>query len=301
MIGRRGRAGFAWIALVGAATQTGCSGDTVVLGDGRSAASDTAGQVPTFSRVSVMASISAAGTVDDDPSLTSDLLNIYFDSKRDGGLGEEDIWRASRTAPDVEWGPAEPVVELNTTARETGIALSGNGLTVWFSSNREGTLGGLDVFVSTRGSLRDAWGPVVRVDEVSSSEDDLVSAADEAGTTLFLARRASADSDYDIYVARRTSSTEPWSAPEPVDGLDTSKEESDAFPIERDAAMLFTRSKDLFLASRSGSSDSFDVVGPLSSLNSSDDDRDPWASDDASYVVFSSNRSGEYLLYEAWR
>jgi len=45
----------------------------------------------------------------------------------------------------------------------------------------------------------------------------------------------------------------------------------------------------------------FQVSGPIEELNSGDDDRDAWASEDFTYVVFSSNRTGSYLLYEASR
>lgn len=289
-------------ALAAALLLTACGGDRVVLGDGRTRSSsprDAASEIPTFTRVTAIDSISAPGTVDDDPSLTSDLDQIYFDSKRDGGAGEEDIWRSSRTSPADDWGPPEAVTELNTKDRETGIALSDDALTIWFSSNRTGTLGGLDVFVSARKTILDPWPTAVRVDELSSSDDDLVSAVDSSQTTLLLARRSSSSSDYDIYASTRADTGSPWNAPAPIEELNSSKAESDAFPLENGTALIFTRAKDLVLASRPDPSAPYRIVGPLSSLNSSDDDRDAWSTNDMSYVVFSSNRSGDYLLYEA--
>ena len=36
-----------------------------------------------------------SGMGDDDPSLTNDLLEIYWGSRRTGGMGSEDIWVAT--------------------------------------------------------------------------------------------------------------------------------------------------------------------------------------------------------------
>ncbi len=40
---------------------------------------------------------------EDDPALTGDELEIYFDSDRPGGTGGDDIWRATRTTRTSAW------------------------------------------------------------------------------------------------------------------------------------------------------------------------------------------------------
>lgn len=282
-------------ALLLSSLLAACGGDDVVLGDGRS--STAVDQGPAFSSVSAVTSISAPGTFDDDPSLTADLTQMYFDSKRDGN---EDIWTSVRTDPSEIWGAPVVVTELNSPDRETGIALSPNGLSIWFSSNRDGTLGGLDVFVATRATKEEPWSTVTRVDELCTTDDDLVSAIDASERTLYLARRTSADSEYDLYASTR-SENGTWASPVPISELNTSGAESDAFPVERDTGLIFTQSEDLVIARREGPQSPYRVAGPLAALNSPEDDRDAWATDDLSYVVFSSSRSGEYLLYEARR
>jgi hypothetical protein len=290
-----------WALVVSALTLSGCGGEDVVLGDGRSGAVQGQHAVPAFSEVAVMTTISAPGTIDDDPSLSADLSQMYFDSKRVGGLGQEDIWKTDRRDQNDAWTPPEIVPELNSPDRETGIALSADGLSIWFSSNRTGTSGGLDVFVATRQTASDAWSTPERVTELSTSEDDLVSSVDASTRTLNLALRSDADSDYDLYVSVRASDGAPWEAPTEIAEINTGGAESDAFPVEREAGLLFTRSEELVIARRAGSAGPYRVDGPLSALNSPADDRDPWSTDDVSYVVFSSNRSGQYLLYEARR
>jgi Tol biopolymer transport system component len=304
-------------AIVAAAvTAVACSSEVVRLGDGRErlvdASADSpggdastgrdAGRVPGgFGTPQVIAALSNADTKDDDPSLTSDLREIYFDSKRDGGMGKEDIWGAERVDSTATWKAAVAVDALNSADRETGIALAADGLTVWFSSDRAESQGGLDVFMANRASRTSAWSAVTRVEELSTGDDDLVSAVSDSGTTCLLARRPQGKDDYDMYVAERGSTDATWGAAKAITELNTDASESDAFLAGEGRELLFTRAKNLELARRDGTEGPFTLVGELKELNSSDDDRDPWATPDLGYVVFSSDRSGSYQLYEATR
>lgn len=261
-----------------------------------------AGSVPSgFSKPVVITSLSNDSSVDDDPSLTSDLTLIYFDSKRDGGKGKEDIFSAERADAHADWDTPKAVDALNTADRETGIALSADGLRVWFSSDRPESQGGLDVFTAERTSRSAEWSAVTRVDELSTPDDDLVSAVNDAGTVCLLGRRPKGTDNYDMYVSERASMEGPWQPAAPITELNTKANESDAFLAGDGYDLLFTRSKDLQFARRPALSSPFVLVGPLKELNSSSDDRDPWATQDLRYVVFSSNRSGSYELYEASR
>jgi hypothetical protein len=312
----RSRAPLGRLAVCGAAAlAVACGTEDVRLGDGRAAvrtdsgpegvgdgAAFDAGTVPSgFHAPRVIAALSDDSSVDDDPSLTNDLTEIYFNSKRDGGKGKEDIWGSVRATPGDDWQKPAPVELLNSDVRETGIALSADGLTVWFSSDRPESQGGLDVFTAARATRTSDWSPVTRVTELSTDGDDLVSAVNEAGTECFLARRDKGEEDYQMFVARRARTEGAWGAAEPIVELTTKSSESDAFPVGDGHELLFTRSKDLQLARRPTLSAPFTLAGPLKDLNSSDDDRDPWSTPDLRYVVFSSDRSGSYELYESSR
>ena len=317
---KRARAGARLSSLAVAFAVAGCGITDVRLGDGRarirqdagsdaSARSDAdrasafdAGRVPEgFGMPRVIVSLSGDATVDDDPSLTSDLTEIYFDSKRDGGKGKEDIWSADRADSKSDWRTPSAIESLNSKDRETGIALSADGLKVWFSSDRTESQGGLDVFTAERASRSAAWSAVIRVAELSTADDDLVSAVNDSGTVCLLSRRPKGTDSYDMYVATRASVTDPWGTVAPIAELNTKSNESDAFLAGDGYDLLYTRSKDLELARRPELDAPFVRVGPLDALNSSSDDRDPWSTPDLRYVVFSSNRSGEYQLYEASR
>lgn len=291
---RRRRA--AWLGLGLTALALSCVGQDISLGEAESSAPGDAA-FPEFEEPRLIEGLAADDAKDDDPALTADLLTLYFNSKREGGQGQEDIWLAERTSPRAPFAAPSPERALNTDQRETGIALAPDGLNLWFSSDRDGGAGGLDIYLATRARPGAAWS-VARVAELCSAGDDLVSSLADGERTLFLARRDDDDDDYDLFVARREERTQPFAAPTPIRALNSEREESDAFLLAGSAGLVFTRDEQLMRASGYPSEDG-DVVA-LSALNSDDDDRDAWFSGDLSYVVFSSDRSGDYRLYEAF-
>lgn len=275
------------------ALSSSCQGDTIRLGDGRDSA------LPELAAPTVIESVSRPGATDDDPSLNGDLTLLYFNSKRDGGKGKEDIWQSLRSDAQSDWQPPVPVAELNSEQRETGIALSTDGLLILFSSDRPSGAGGLDIYLARRAATTATFDAPQRVSTLCSAGDDLVSALSADGELVYLARRSSEDEDYALLSARRSTAGS-FEAPQPLATLDAEGPESDAFPVASDG-LLFTRDQQLMFARRSSGRAPFVTVGPLVSLNSSADDRDAWSTQDLSYVVFSSDRSGSYQLYEARR
>jgi hypothetical protein len=292
----RALAAFACIALAA------CAGDDLILGDGN-AHKPAAAENVEFGEPHVIAALASDDESDDDPSLTEDRRLLCFNSKREGGQGHEDIWCTTREQVDATWLSPQPQAELNSKERETGIALSLDGLSLWFSSDRDGGDGGLDVYTATRIARDASWSEPVRVPELSSDEDDLVSSIDENGRTLLLARRARGDDDddYDVVVAQRGAIDDPWQAPLPLDEINTGDEESDASLVGTGLALIFTRDEDLMLSRRASLDAKFDRGKSIESLNSDDDDRDAWPDAAFNYVIFSSDRDGSYRLYEAER
>jgi hypothetical protein len=296
-----------------------CSGTDLILGDGNGIADASSGEPPaeqpraetppaemppagvTFQPPRVISELDTEDVADDDPSLSEDRLLLCFNSKRDGGQGKEDIWCTSRSDTAATWAKPEPVAVLNTEHRETGIALSGDGLSLWFSSDRQDSDTGLDVYTSVRASRAASWPAPVLVPELSSADDDLVSSVDERETLLFLARRVDDDDDYDVWTAQRTAAAEPWQAPQPLGDVNTDDEESDAFLVGAGLQLIFTRDGDLMLSHRANPTAKFDRGEPIESLNSDEDDRDAWADAKLDYVIFSSDRDGPHRLYEATR
>jgi hypothetical protein len=88
------------------------------------------------------------------PNLRRDGLEIVLDSTRPGGLGDFDIWTATRECTSAAWSmPTNLGTSVNSPAGEHRPSLSGDGTTLYFGSNRPGSEGNLDLYVTTRSKI----------------------------------------------------------------------------------------------------------------------------------------------------
>jgi hypothetical protein len=89
------------------------------------------------------------------PSIRHDGLEIFFQSNRVGSIGAGDLWAATRESTLDAWStPVNLGSTVNTSSQEQNADLSSDGKTLFFSSNRPGGFGGLDLYVTTRTKLR---------------------------------------------------------------------------------------------------------------------------------------------------
>jgi len=89
---------------------------------------------PSFAAPVVVPGLASPGSHDDDPTVTTDLLELYFSSDRPGGPGGESIWRANRATPADPWGTPTLVTELSSDAADNDAEISADGLTIWIAS-----------------------------------------------------------------------------------------------------------------------------------------------------------------------
>jgi len=102
---------------------------------------------------------------------------------------------------------------INTKFWESHATISHNNKTLYFTSNRKGTLGGLDIYVSRRDSTGD-WGPAVNLGPVINTpyneESPFLSEDDK---TLFFSSRGHFNmGGYDIFYSTLLENGE-WSSP----------------------------------------------------------------------------------------
>lgn len=91
------------------------------------------------------------GARDFRPAVRSDGKEIYFSSTRSGSLGMVDLWMSTRANVNEPWSvPVNVGAPLNTTLNDQQPALSHDGRTLLFASNRPGGSGGSDLWMSTR-------------------------------------------------------------------------------------------------------------------------------------------------------
>jgi hypothetical protein len=107
------------------------------------------------------------------PRLSADELSIVFISQRPEGRGATDIWQARRSSASAPFGAPTNLAELNTNVEETGAWLSSDGLTIYFSSNRPGGTGRLDIWRATRSSVDQPFGPAEDMPGINTASDEL--------------------------------------------------------------------------------------------------------------------------------
>ncbi|HEY5938815.1 MAG TPA: hypothetical protein VIU61_29385 [Kofleriaceae bacterium] len=114
-----------------------------------------------------------------------------------------------------QWGPATRLAAPSTSSAEYAPGLSGDGLELYFESNRSGTN---DIWVATRNSLGSEFG-MATLASVSSANEDVAPFMSADGKTLYFAsNRSGADR---LYQATRQSPTGPFNTPMIVPGFET--------------------------------------------------------------------------------
>lgn len=112
-------------------------------------------------------------------------ITLYFPSGRPGGLGGNDIY-ATTLLPDGTYSPPVPVAELNSPFDDQRPVIRRDGLEMFIASDRPGTLGGMDIWVSTRNSTSDPWSTPVNLGSlVNTANFDAGAALSFDGATLY--------------------------------------------------------------------------------------------------------------------
>ena len=95
-----------------------------------------------------------SGANDLRPSVRFDRREILFSSDRPSGVGGEDIWVSTRQSAAAPWSvPVNLGPLINTPSTDTQPALSEDGTTLFFTSNRPGGSGLGDLYMSTRRAI----------------------------------------------------------------------------------------------------------------------------------------------------
>jgi len=311
------------VALIALAicTPACTAGKTVSLGD--------TSPVPYHFDAPVMVAELASPSRTDNPTLTGDLLEIYFTTDRVSGNG--DVWFATRVTPTAPFGTPAPVSAVNGASFETSSAISTDGLTLWFGSDRAGGVGANDIWVTQRATRASAWSTPVNVVALNSSADDIPRPPGQhalvmpVASTKATAIDPASGGNYQTYLATRTTPGAPFEAPVAIPELDYADRSTvDGFLADDGLTMFFSSAplaepadaavsaadggrtadagvanSNLFVTRRRSTSESFSVPQALDDLNTSADERDPWLSPDGTTLYFTSDRSGVLSIYTA--
>lgn len=249
-------------------------------------------------------------TYDDDPTVTGDLLEMYFNGSRAGGAGGDDLYVTRRAAPGDPWGPPVLVAELVTASHETTPEISSDGLTMHFT--RESTVGGggaltYDIWMTTRADRGTPWSAPVVVEGLSTSDIETGPCVSDDGTVAVLTGRTD-PGDWNLFMSVRADRGAGWPVPRPIAELNTAGSEGNAF-LDPTLHHLFYDTDlgasrpdaEIVVTTRPSVDAPFGAPVAIDELNSPMHDLDPWVSPDLRYVVFASERDGIGELYEARR
>jgi len=190
------------------------------------------------------------------------LCLLYSDSPfawRPGGKGNIDIWMVTRTTTDQPFGPPINVSELNTSYHDFSPTLSVDGLTVFFSSNRPGGRGDMDLWMARRPTKDETFGQPVNIGSVNGGAGDFCPCLSADGLSLYFnSSRWGGYGSCDIYVAKRDTVSSPWRTPVNL-GSRINSNQTDGNPqISDDGLRLFYSSnksggfgqEDLYMVTR---------------------------------------------------
>jgi len=282
----------------------------IVLGGGSARADFTFGNPVNLGRVLN----TAYGEAID--SISSDGLELYFNSTRSGGRGAYDLWVLKRASVEDDWGPAENLgPAVNSPSQEAGSSISADGLTLYFHSNRPGGYGDFDIWVTKRATKDDPWGQAVNMGPtINCSGSDGESWITQDGLELFFASsRSGGYGGYDIYVARRVTQDDPWGEAVNLGSVVNSAYNEQLLSLSPDGLLLLfcdnpfqgtPRSggyggADMWMARRASLSAPWQTpvnLGPQ--VNGPAPDAEPRISPDGRTLYFFSERGG---IYDNWQ
>lgn len=208
-----------------------------------------------------------------------------------------------------DWGAPQNLqalgadADLNTTALEGCPAVSRDGLSLYFASNRAGGVGAVDIYISTRDDVGDPWGAPANLGApVNTTADELCPTPMRDGRGfLFVSSRPGGCGGLDIYATRKHA-LRGWS--QPVDAgcvVNSAADEASPSLVGDELYFSSTRSggADIYVAPVDDEG-SIGTPAAVASVNSSAADARPNIRRDGLEMFFDSNRSGGCGGIDLW-
>lgn len=244
-------------------------------------------------------------TYDDDPTFTNDLLELYFNRNNE-------IWVSKRVSPAAPWGAPFPITEIDAGPfADTSPRISGDGLTLWFSSTRPPSED-YDIWVTTRldRTAASTWRAPTRAPGLSTAQRDVTAVFTRDGLQAIVSRRdLPDDATWSMFLYRRDATSTLWmmTTGTIVEELDDGGHEANGQFVPTDLVFFFDTDfgagdRDFAVTTRPTPDSPFTEPVRLDSLShDSAHDEDLWLSEDLRYAVFSSDRDDTTRIYEARR
>mgnify|MGYP000676628487 CR=1 FL=1 len=140
---------------------------------------------------------------------------LFTACNRTDGYGSCDLYYSYKI--DGAWTQPKNLGEnINSSYWETQPAISPDGKTLYFVSNRPGGIGGMDLWKSTRSESGEWYRPVNMGAQVNTSEDEMSPFIHWDATTLYFGSKGwQGVGGYDLFMTKKIDSHS-WSRPENV-------------------------------------------------------------------------------------
>ena len=145
-----------------------------------------------------LANVNTSGG-DQDPHLTTDLLQLYF-AREEAAGASLDILVASRSQPDLAFEPAQPLAGFATTLEEADPVVSPDQRVIVFTTNMNDA--GRDIFFATRSEPAEPFSSPQVVPGVNSTASDQDTFLSRDGCELWFGSTRGAAGDWDVFVSR---------------------------------------------------------------------------------------------------
>ena len=235
--------------------------------------------------------INSEDTEEDDPSLTGDLLEIFF-------LRNEKLWTSLRPTTTAVWPPPHVITELDGPEIELRPSVSADGKTLYFTRRPTGQQG--DIYVSIRAARGQPWSIPSRVDiDLARPDKEELCGWSSADGTSLLVTATSTRGDRDVYLATRSGNA---FTTVPLTGINTTDNDGAAWATADGNQLMFDSDRygtiDIWEAVKRG--DTWDVAHHPE-LSTGRSDGTPWLSPDGAVVVYSQTTGGTDDLFIATR
>lgn len=135
--------------------------------------------------------------------LSPDGNTLYFVSDRDGGLGGRDIWKCVKL-PNGKWSLAMNIgAPINTIYDEESPFIHPSGKVLFFSSKGHQTIGGFDIFFSSKNEETNTWEEALNLGyPINTTDDDVFYVTSPDGKRGYYASssRSEGYGEKDIYI-----------------------------------------------------------------------------------------------------
>ena len=240
-----------------------------------------------------------SGMGEDDPSLTADLLEIYFSSSRSGS---QRVWRSVRAAATDPWPAPQMVTEVDG-ANINNPKISLDGLALIFSSTRAPNLGGSDLWLATRPDRGSVF-TFARIDELATVDGDY-EAYLVMPDALQLFYTHNPGGEPGLWYASRPTPADLWSGPFELTNLNSPNYDGSTWVNATLTALMFNTERgtdrDIYYSTRAAPGDAWADPLPFAEINTSANESDPWLSPDGHTFVFVSDKDGSSQIYMATR